>query len=150
MNTLVRARRLGVAAVAAALLVGMAVVASPAGADPGAPVEIAATLTGPNFSGTWTATGAFADSGTFTRVDANVTGSVEHSPRVGTVQVVLVFTGVRGTFTVRDEIMLSPDSADGVWQVVSGTGAYARMSGHGRSVFPFTTDTITFVGTVSA
>lgn len=149
MSTLVRARRLGVAAVAAAMLVGWAAVASPAVADAGAPVEIVATLTGPNFTGVWSATGAFVDAGTFTRVDANVSGSAERSPQVGTVQVVLTFTGANGTFTLRDELMLSPDSADGTWQVASGTGAYARMSGHGRSVFLFTGDTITFTGTAT-
>jgi hypothetical protein len=147
---MVRARlRLGVVAVVAASVVGTAAVASPAGADPGVPVEIVATLTGPNFSGVWSATGAFVDGGTFARVDANVSGSVEHSAKAGTVQVLLTFTGTRGTFALRDEIMISPESADGTWQVASGTGAYARMSGHGRSAFPFTADTITFTGTAS-
>ena len=149
MSTSVGRRRLGAAAVMAALVIGTAALAPPAGADPGMPVEIVATLTGPGFTGVWTASGAVQDSGTFTRVDANVSGSVEHSPTVGTVQVVLVFSGAQGTLTVRDEIMLSGDSADGVWQIASGTGAYARVSGHGRSVFPFSGDTITFTGVIS-
>jgi len=146
---LVCARRLRVAGVAVALLAGTAALAPPAGADPGVPVEVVSTLTGPGFSGVWTASGAITDSGSFTRVDANVSGSVEHSPTVGTVQVVLVFTSARGTFSVRDEIRISPTSADGVWQVAGGTGAYARLSGHGRSAFPFETDTITFSGVMS-
>ena len=133
-----QARRLVLAAMVAAG--SMIVTASAVSAAPPAPVTIQSTLTqvDPTFAGVWQASGAIQDSGTFVRTDANVTGSVPHSPAVGAVQVVLVFSGARGTFTIRDELLITPTSVTGTWQMESGTGAYARVSGHGTSdlVFP--------------
>lgn len=149
MSRFIRIHRLSVAALMAGLVIAPIGLAPPSQADPGVTVELVSTLTGPGFTGTWTASGAIADEGSFARVDANVPASGEHSPVVGTVQVVLTFTGAEGTFSLRDELTLSSDRADGTWQVTSGTGAYARLSGHGRSVFPFATDTITFTGVMS-
>jgi hypothetical protein len=145
-------RRAAAAAGVTASLVTASVVlsASSAVAAPPAPVAIQTTLTQvvPTFAGVWQASGAIQDSGTFVRTDANVTGSVLNSPVVGAVQVELVFSGARGTFTIRDELVSTLTSIAGTWQIESGTGSYARASGHGTSDFVF--PTIVFSGVVSS
>jgi hypothetical protein len=52
----------------------------------------------------------------------------------------LTFTSRRGTFTWHAHIAFVDRGNDytvatGVWKIVSGTGAYAHLEGHGRQVF---------------
>ena len=83
--------------------------------------------TGP-FTGTWTATGAIADSGTLIEPNVNFRGGQLHIERV--------FTGAQGTITIHIQSTLTSVVGDtgtftGHWVVVSGTGAYANLHGHG-------------------
>ena len=83
--------------------------------------------TGP-FTGTWTATGAIADSGTLIEPKVNFVGSQLHIERV--------FTGAQGTITIHIQSTLTSVVGDtgtftGHWVVISGTGAYANLHGRG-------------------
>jgi hypothetical protein len=141
------------AATAVALAASLAGVStSTASAAPPAAVSIDATVTIPNpiFGGVWQASGAINDSGTFVRTDLHISGSVANSPVVGALQVVIEFSGSLGTFTVRDQLLFGGRSTglSGTWQIVSGTGAYERASGHGTSEFVFP-NSVTFTGVIS-
>ncbi len=149
MTQRVRARLIAAAEAAAVALCITTVSALPASADAPAAVAISAMVTSSAFTGVWTASGAIDDAGTFARTDLHFSGSVEHSPKVGTFQVVITFVGSQGTFSVRDELRFSSAGLTGTWQVASGTAGYAQMSGHGTSEFAFETGTITFTGMVS-
>ena len=125
--------------------------ASTAGAAAPAPVSIQATVTIPNpiFGGNWQASGAINDSGTFVRTNLNLTGAVAHSPVVSALQVVIAFSGSHGTFTLRGQLLFSSRGLNGTWQIVSGTGAYEDITGHGTSEFHPATSSISFSGVVS-
>jgi uncharacterized protein YdeI (BOF family) len=84
--------------------------------------------TGP-FTGTWTATGAIADSGTLIEPNVIFVGN-------GQLHIERVFTGAQGTITIRIESTLTGVVGDtgtfnGHWVVVSGTGAYINLHGQG-------------------
>jgi hypothetical protein len=113
--------------------------ASTASAAAPAPVTLEATVTIPNpvFGGVWQASGAIDDSGTFVRTDVNLTGSFFNSPAVSAFQAVFVFSGTRGTLTLRLQLSFTASGLTGVWQIASGTGAYDSASGHGTSLFTF-------------
>jgi hypothetical protein len=143
-----RVTLIAVAAVAAAASATTGSV-STATAAPPAPVSIQATVTQEDFSGVWQASGAISDSGSFERTDAHLTGSLFNSPTVGAFQATFLFSGSQGTFTLRDELVASSDGVNGNWQVVSGTGAYEGMSGHGTSSFDFSSSTVNFTGVIS-
>jgi hypothetical protein len=92
-------------------------------------------------TGTWAASGAINDSGPYVRTDAEATGSlkgglpIEHT---GAFKEVFFLTGSQGTLTVKAEELLTPSggffpNVAGVWQVVSGTGSYDSVSGHGTA-----------------
>ncbi|HET7486675.1 MAG TPA: hypothetical protein VFJ85_02015 [Acidimicrobiales bacterium] len=122
---------------------------APAVASPPAAVTIVATVdAGPGFAGSWSATGAIEDGGRFERSDLHLSGSLEHSPAAGALQVELEFTGAGGTFVLRDELLISGDGLDGTWQVVAGSGAYSTATGHGTSSFDPATASTTFAGVV--
>lgn len=151
MRTLAgRTIRVLAAALVALIALGGASASTATAAAP-APVSIQATVTIPNpiFGGDWQASGAINDSGTFVRTDLNLTGAVAHSPVVSALQVVIALSGSQGTFTLRDELLFSSRGPNGTWQIVSGTGAYEGMSGHGTSEFHFATSSITFSGVIS-
>ena len=80
-------------------------------------------------TGTWTATGAITDSGTLTESVPIFVGN-------GQLHIERVLTGQHGTITVRIQSTVTgvvDDTATftGYWVVVSGTGAYADLHGHG-------------------
>lgn len=111
-------------------------------------IQIVPTVFGPVQIGTWDVSGAINDSGSYERTGGNGTGSLpdcfcfpEHT---GAFQETFLLSGSKGTLTVKAEERLVPTGEEfppsiGVWQVVSGTGAYDRISGHGKSVFGFPT-----------
>lgn len=138
-------------ATAVALASAAGVSASTASAASPAPVSLRATVTIPNpiFGGDWQSSGAINDSGTFIRTDVNLTGSFFKSPVAGAFQVVIAFEGLHGTVTVRDELLGTTSGLTGKWQVMSGTGVYDGMSGHGVSTYDFATSTIYFTGVIS-
>jgi putative intracellular protease/amidase len=93
--------------------------------------------------GTWDATGAVSDSGTYVRTGFHATGSLPEGfefTHAGAFQEVFELSGSAGTITVMDEtvVMVNRDGSTTLhvrWQIVSGTGAYAQMSGHGDAQF---------------
>jgi Protein of unknown function (DUF3224) len=121
---------------------------APASAAPPVPVAIQATVTN-GFSGVWQGSGAISDSGTFDRTGVQLTGSFFNSPAAEAFQAPFEFSGSRGTFTLQDELVADATGVKGNWQVVSGTGAYDGMSGHGTSSFDFSTSTVNFTGLIS-
>ena len=96
------------------------------------PVYINSTFTAgayPTFTGTFTITGAFEESGTVTMVvDFNINGTRAHC--------FYTFVGENGTITAREECTYATDPAQGRWEIVSGTGAYENLRGNGSSLMP--------------
>lgn len=85
--------------------------------------------------GTFEATGAFTDSGTFanTRFAFGALGA----PTLVSIHVTQVFHGTQGSFTLRADIKvtLTQDPLvlvdSGTWAVIDGTGAYKTLRGRG-------------------
>jgi hypothetical protein len=80
-------------------------------------------------TGTWTATGGIADTGTLVEAVPIFVGN-------GQLHIERVLTGEQGTITVRIQSTVTGVVGDtatftGYWVVVSGTGAYADLHGHG-------------------
>ena len=136
-------------AVAAVACVGLVPTAS---ADAPGTVTIAGTVTQfgppPDFHGTWQSSGAISDAGSFVETEIHLAGAdFQPSAPVVVFQAVVVFTGSRGTFTIAQQ-GVSKGLPAGTWQVSSGTGDYARASGHGT--FAFTPPTnLTYTGVMS-
>ena len=108
-------------------------------------IHLHPTVFVPVQTGTWDAgpTGGIIDSGTYVRTDVHGTGSLpdcfcppEHT---GAFSEVFLLTGSDGTLTVKSAELFTPGgefgNVNGVWQIVSCTGAYARASGHGTDYF---------------
>ncbi len=85
--------------------------------------------------GTFSASGAFSDSGILVTESRLVTAIP--SPFGVVTHLVLRFEGKLGTFTVRAQIIetVTPDDPislnEGVWVIVDGTGAYSTLHGTG-------------------
>jgi hypothetical protein len=99
---------------------------------------------------TWSSTGAFSDSGSF--VDApGVPDSFAGAS--STFHVVRTFTGAQGTFLARADVRITATSDSNVlavtgrWVILSGTGAYADMSGAGSVSESFDTSAGVIQGT---
>ena len=112
------------------------VVLAPAGlatAAPPASITIEATRLGP--VGSFTASGAVADAGTFTVHDPVFGGP--GPGRFVIVHATETFTGTAGTFTMERKVRVTwgDDPAvrtiTGNWEVVAGTGAYRDLVAHG-------------------
>lgn len=83
--------------------------------------------------GTFEATGAIQDEGTFAFSSSHVHGNFT---QVTSVHVVMEFTGIQGTFTalLQSLIEVGPPCVwadQGRWVIVSGTGTYAGLQGTG-------------------
>ena len=122
-----------IAALAVAVLFALAQIASA-----GTPVSTAFTTTEASIGaghGTFSASGAVADSGTFT-ADLVAFGA-GRSPMVGTGHYLVVFNGEKDSLTLRAQVVFRP-TADplvfedvGRWVIVGGSGAYAGLHGEG-------------------
>jgi hypothetical protein len=95
----------------------------------------------------WQTSGGISDSGSFVKTELHPTGALANSPVVGVFQAVIVFTGSRGTFTVAQQSQFT-GFPEGTWQVQSGSGDYARVSGHGTFAFTLPNN-LTFTGVIS-
>ena len=126
-----------IAALLGAILLLGGISAAPAGAAAPAPVLIHGTTTtrDPVFAGVWSASGAISDSGTFVRTNVHVTGSDANSPAVSAFQAQLTLISTRGTLVLRVENSFMTSGLTGVWEVSTGSGAYAGASGHGTNTF---------------
>jgi hypothetical protein len=94
-------------------------------------IEMNGTLVGPTtVAGTWTATGAIADSGTYVE-------QAEFLPLMR-VRAVKTLVGAKGTIVLKAKApyaLTTPTTLtfyDGHWEIVSGTGAYAGLVGGGN------------------
>jgi hypothetical protein len=108
--------------------------------------------TGPTTqAGTFVAAGSVNDSGTVA-----VTFSIQqHGAHKGLLTGTHVLTGSNGTITVQTRAWVRPYPpptpprvlVEGQWRVVSGTGAYAGLHGHGKvfATGDFTTGEITII-----
>jgi len=87
-------------------------------------------------SGTFSASGAFVDTGAINNLGIGF--SAIGAPTFGITHVTVVFTGDEGTFTLKAQIKetLTSDpnvlTDSGTWTIIAGTGAYADLHGHGR------------------
>ena len=85
--------------------------------------------------GVFTATGGIEDAGTFTTLDVHA--SAAGAPTFLIVHATYEFVGEHGTFTMRLQIKetVTADSnvftGNGVWVILSGTGAYASLHAEG-------------------
>jgi len=136
--------------IVAVVVAASTALASTANATAPASVTIAGTVTQfgppPDFRGTWSSR-ELGDAGPFVETELHLTGALANSPVVGVFQAVIVFTGSQGTFTVAQEAQFT-SFPKGTWQVISGTDAYARASGHGTFAFS-PPDSLTFTGVIS-
>jgi hypothetical protein len=89
-------------------------------------------------SGTFSATGAFVDSGAINNLDIGFVAL--GAPDFGITHLTILFTGDDGTFTLKAHIKetLTSDpnvlTDNGTWTIIAGTGAYADLHGHGTVV----------------
>lgn len=136
---------------AAIATVTLASLSSTASATAPQPTTIAGTVTQfgppPDFRGTWQLSGGISDSGSFVETELHLPEAFDHSPVAVIFQAVIVFSGTNGTFTVAQQSQ-STGLPEGTWQVRSGTGAYARLSGHGKFAFS-PPNSLTFTGVMS-
>ena len=86
--------------------------------------------------GTFSSTGAIAESGTF--LNSSVILEDVDAPDFVTVHVTQRFDGALGTFTLRAAITETATedpnvlTDDGTWAIIDGTGAYEALQGRGR------------------
>ena len=143
-----RALQIAGVVAAAAALAGPSASSASAAASQTVAIESTVTEFTPDFEGTWQSSGAITDSGSFTEPFVRFTGSTLHSPVVQAFQAVLVFTGTQGTITVRQQLTFTTETPNGVWEVLSGSGAYQGASGHGTFEFIFP-NSLTFTGVMN-
>jgi hypothetical protein len=139
-------------AVAVAAAASLAGVAQPiASAAPPVAVEIQAfPLTFfPIEFGPWKASGGIDDSGSYVRTEVRTSPPDRPFGVSGPFKEVFVFTGSQGTFTIKAEEGHTGTRIGGVWQIVSGTGAYEDTSGHGTVAFSGPPFVFTLTGVVS-
>jgi hypothetical protein len=139
------------------VLFALSVAFSPSNVRASAPVDVSFRLVPTQFVpveiGNWDASGAVTDSDVYVRTDAHGTGSLPGGPgggdHTGAFQEILVLTGSRGTITLRDESITTATGSAVVWEVASGTGAYAGAKGHGHGAYSFSTGVLSLDGVVA-
>jgi hypothetical protein len=123
------------------LLAGFNLSSASAAAPTEVAIQIAPTIPSPcNFScGTWSASGAINDVGTYVRVDIDSAPPNRSFFEFGPFFETFVLTSGRGSFTIKaEERQIGVFTSVGVYQLEAGAGAYASASGHGEasSTFP--------------
>ena len=85
--------------------------------------------------GTFSVSGAFADSGQMENLSRIASGF--GAPTFSGSHLTILFTGANGTFTIKAQILETVTTNPliltntGTWTVINGTGAYARLHGTG-------------------
>lgn len=129
-----------------ALVLGLIAAASVVWAAPAQatePQSVTVTVSRP--ADVWSASGAFADAGSFADDRVVLTRSL-------TYHAFRTLTGSAGTFTVRGDVRIVPTDTPGVfdvvgrWTVISGTGAYGTLHGGGTISETFNAVAGTVVG----
>lgn len=82
--------------------------------------------TDPIYPGTFTTTGALNISGTAS-MDANFNADFTRA------HCIITLTDNYGTITIHEECQFVRIPHNGRWQIISGTGAYANLRGHGSN-----------------
>jgi hypothetical protein len=130
------------------LAIWLAVAPAQATVSSGVTITSTVNLNTDPATGTWTATGAVNDAGTLVEPRLHLGGD-------GTLQITRVNSGSNGTFTLRILTKVSgvEPSGDvdftGSWVVISGTGQYATMHGHGDRTAVYHPDTNTVTETLT-
>ena len=143
-------KRLNVAL--AALLLGVVAIVVPASSAPGGKAVMFSErmqLTGPSTqAGSWVGAGALSDAGSAT-ASFTLVPEGNHGKLTGT----HVLNSSSGTISIETNARVRPfppeerAMVEGRWQIVGGTGAYARLHGQGKvyATGDFTTGEITIV-----
>ena len=104
------------------------------------PVTITAVYdfsTFPNVTGTFTTTGGLNISGASTmNVGLNFNGIRAHC-------VVTLLPSTGGSIIIDQQCQFASSPPKGRWEIVSGTGAYANLNGHGSLTMPPNTEAMT-------
>jgi hypothetical protein len=121
--------------VLAVVAVALPAVAASASASSQLPITIETSKPFGPVPGTFSVSGAFADSGTMENLSRTASGF--GAPTFLGSHLTILFTGVNGTFTIKAQI-LETVTADplvltntGTWTIIAGTGAYADLHGVG-------------------
>jgi hypothetical protein len=81
------------------------------------------------FTGTFTISGAFEASGTAIMIaHLNANAMVYHC--------IWTLTDDKGTFTLHEQCEMGSTPVKGRWEIVSGTGKYAKLRGNGSALMP--------------
>lgn len=140
-------RLIALVAIVSMALLGLMAISGPAQASTPAALTINVHRDGGD---TWSASGAFSDSGSFIEspgVPSFFAGSSS------TFHVVRTFIGADGTFSTRADVRITATddpnvlAVTGRWAVLSGTGAYENLSGAGAIAEFFDTSTGVIQGT---
>lgn len=129
-------------AVALLLLLGTAVLATPALATPPKALNFSTTVVydlsegPPSVSGTWIVSGDLFSTSGSAWIDHFNAGINDAGLRLRNSHTTEVYSDAYGTITVEAHITnisgLSPFSGDGHWVIKSGTGRYSNLRGQGR------------------
>jgi hypothetical protein len=119
----------GLLAVSVLLMVAM--MGGTASASPSSSVRIELLRNGPPGSEptTWSATGAFVDSGTWT-LDRFICGACP-APTTGAFQFDSTLTSTSGSIGLHLRAVFNQSVDATFWEIVGGTGVYANLRGHG-------------------
>ena len=88
--------------------------------------------------GLWETSGAITDSGVYERTEAATAPPDRPFGVSGPVRETFLFSSPQGTFMIKAEERDTGAEVTGVWELMSGTGAYADTSGHGSFAFYMT------------
>lgn len=126
-------RRLMVVLAVAA--VGLPAITALASASGQLPITIETSKPFGPVAGTFSVSGAFADSGTMENLSRTASGF--GAPSFLGSHLTILFTGANGTFIIKAQIVetVTADTLvltdEGTWTIIAGTGAYADLHGIG-------------------
>ena len=111
------------------------------------PVTITATFDFSNFpdvTGTFTTTGGLTISGPATmHVDLNPFNALNPLNGIRAHCVVILMPSPGNSIIIDQECQFATSPPKGRWEIVSGTGAYANLNGHGSLTMPPNTEAMT-------
>jgi hypothetical protein len=125
------------AAAALVCAIGLFGLGAPAGAAKAGQETATLTIDASTGSGTVTAAGAFAGSGTVDTLRSKTSGRVHHfleKLTFGSDTVTIKAVTVRRSRTIDSTTCAVTETDKGVWKITSGTGAFAKAKGHGHLV----------------
>jgi hypothetical protein len=123
-------KKLGAGVASVMLVVSLVILAAPVGATPGSSETIVLKRSGDDLSEIgWWASGAFTDAGSWTSDFL----AFSHGPIfAGTIKTTETNTDRTGTLRILFEIQGLPNTFQGNWKIVDGTGIYVGLHGEGK------------------